>query len=127
MQIRGVCRPGRIASGSSSHGSAPVLPPLNAWYGWQPRASDSSRILATSPGDKKYGPRESGPTMMGLSRHGLRRRPRTALVLGSGGIRTVCHIGLFKALRREGIPIDMVVGSSGGSLFGAAFALGTDP
>lgn len=63
---------------------------------------------------------------MGLSRQGT-RRPRTALVLGSGGIRTVCHIGLFKVLRREGIPVDMVVGSSGGSLFGAAYALGTDP
>jgi NTE family protein len=65
--------------------------------------------------------------MLGLSRNGAPRRPRTALVLGSGGIRTVCHIGLFKALRREGIPIDMVVGSSGGSLLGAAFALGTEP
>jgi NTE family protein len=65
--------------------------------------------------------------MMGLTRNGIRRRPRTALVLGSGGIRTVCHIGLFKALHREGIPIDLVVGSSGGSLFGAAYALGTDP
>jgi NTE family protein len=65
--------------------------------------------------------------MLGLHRNGVSRRPRTALVLGSGGIRTVCHIGLFKALHRAGIPIDMVVGSSGGSLFGAAYALGTEP
>ena len=65
--------------------------------------------------------------MLSLSRNGARRRPRTALVLGSGGIRTVCHVGLFKVLREEGIPIDMVVGSSGGSLFGAAIALGTEP
>lgn len=65
--------------------------------------------------------------MLGLQRNGAARRPRTALVLGSGGIRTVCHIGLFKALHRAGIPIDMVVGSSGGSLFGAAYALGTEP
>jgi NTE family protein len=64
--------------------------------------------------------------MIGLSRNGS-RRPRTALVLGAGGIKTVCHIGLFKALKRENIHIDLVVGSSGGSLFGAAFALGTDP
>ena len=54
-------------------------------------------------------------------------RPRTALVLGAGGIKTVCHIGLFKALKRENIPIDLVVGSSGGGLFGAAFALGVEP
>ena len=64
--------------------------------------------------------------MMGLARH-VARRPRTALVLGAGGIKTVCHIGLFKALARENIPIDLIVGSSGGSLFGAAYAIGTDP
>jgi NTE family protein len=64
--------------------------------------------------------------MVPLSRR-TPRRPRTALVLGSGGIRTVAHLGLFKVLRRAGIPIDMVVGSSGGALFGAAFALGIDP
>jgi NTE family protein len=64
--------------------------------------------------------------MVPLSRR-TPRRPRTALVLGSGGIRTVAHLGLFKVLQRAGIPIDLVVGSSGGGLFGAAFALGIDP
>jgi NTE family protein len=64
--------------------------------------------------------------MMGLSRHAP-RRPRTALVLGAGGIKTVAHVGLFKALRREKIPIDLVVGSSGGALFGGAFACEADP
>jgi NTE family protein len=64
--------------------------------------------------------------MMGLSRHAT-RRPRTALVLGAGGIKTVAHVGLFKVLRRAGIPIDLVVGSSGGALFGGAFAIGADP
>jgi len=53
------------------------------------------------------------------------RRPKTALVLGAGGIKTVCHVGLLRVLERENIPIDLVVGSSGGSLFGAAYALGT--
>jgi NTE family protein len=53
-------------------------------------------------------------------------RPRTALVLGAGGIKTVCHLGLLRALQRENIPIDLVVGSSGGALFGAAHAMGTE-
>ena len=53
------------------------------------------------------------------------KRPRTALVLGAGGIKSVCHVGLLRALERENIPIDLIVGSSGGSLFGAAYALGT--
>lgn len=64
--------------------------------------------------------------MMGLSRYAP-RRPRTALVLGAGGIKTVAHVGLFKVLREAGIPIDLVVGSSGGALFGGAFAAGADP
>ena len=54
-----------------------------------------------------------------------RKRARTALVLGAGGIKSVCHVGLLRVLERENIPIDLVVGSSGGSLFGAAWALGT--
>jgi NTE family protein len=57
---------------------------------------------------------------------GTRRRPKTALVLGAGGIKSVCHLGLFRALHREKIDIDLVVGSSGGSLFGASYALGTE-
>ena len=53
------------------------------------------------------------------------KRARTALVLGAGGIKSVCHVGLLRVLERENIPIDLIVGSSGGSLFGAAWALGT--
>ncbi len=52
------------------------------------------------------------------------RRARTALVWGAGGIKSVCHVGLLRVLERENIPIDLIVGSSGGSLFGAAYALG---
>lgn len=63
--------------------------------------------------------------MLGFGGNGA-RRPRTALVLGAGGIKTVCHLGLLRALQREQIPVDLVVGSSGGALFGAAYALGTE-
>jgi NTE family protein len=56
---------------------------------------------------------------------GTQKRARTALVLGAGGIKTVCHVGLLRVLERENIPVDLIVGSSGGSLFGAAYALGT--
>ncbi len=53
------------------------------------------------------------------------RRARTALVLGAGGIKSVCHVGLLRVLERANVPIDLIVGSSGGSVFGAAYALGT--
>jgi len=54
------------------------------------------------------------------------RRPKTALVLGAGGIKSVCHLGLFRVLQRQNIPVDLIVGSSGGSLFGASYALGVN-
>ncbi len=56
-----------------------------------------------------------------------RKRPRVALVLGSGGIKCIAGIGLLKVLYREHIIPDVVIGSSGGSLFGAVFASGENP
>jgi len=49
--------------------------------------------------------------------------PRVALVLGSGGIKCIASLGLFRVVVREKIPIDLIVASSGGSLFGTAYAL----
>ncbi len=55
-----------------------------------------------------------------------RHRSRLALVLGSGSVRCAASLGLWEVLNREGIPVDMVVGCSGGSIFGAAIACGMD-
>jgi NTE family protein len=52
------------------------------------------------------------------------RRPKTALVLGGGGARGLAHIGVLKVLRREGVPVDMIVGTSVGALVGALAAAG---
>jgi predicted acylesterase/phospholipase RssA/CRP-like cAMP-binding protein len=46
-----------------------------------------------------------------------------SLVLSGGGIRGAAHIGLYNALRSKGIPIDMVGGSSFGSLAAAVIGL----
>ena len=51
-------------------------------------------------------------------------RPRVALVLGSGGPRGYAHIGVLKVLEEAGIEVDLVVGSSVGSLIGAFWAHG---
>ena len=48
------------------------------------------------------------------------------LVLSGGGARGYGHIGVIKALREGGIPIDMVGGTSIGSIMGAAAALEWD-
>jgi predicted acylesterase/phospholipase RssA len=51
-------------------------------------------------------------------------QPRVGLVLGAGGIRGCAHAGVIKVLREQGIPIDLVVGASIGSIFGLALAAG---
>ncbi len=54
------------------------------------------------------------------------QRPRVAVVIGSGGIKCAAAIGLWRVLERERIPVDLVVGCSGGSIYAAAIALGFD-
>jgi NTE family protein len=49
---------------------------------------------------------------------------RVALVIGSGSVKCAAGLGAYRALRRAGIGVDMVVGCSAGSLFAAAIALG---
>ena len=50
-------------------------------------------------------------------------KPKLAMVLGSGGIKCVASLGLFRVLVREKIDVDLIVASSGGSLFATAYAL----
>jgi NTE family protein len=51
-------------------------------------------------------------------------RPRIALVLGSGGPRGYAHIGVMRVLEEAGIDVDLIVGTSVGSLLGAFWAEG---
>ena len=48
--------------------------------------------------------------------------PKVALVLSGGASRGFAHIGVIKVLEAGGIPIDIVVGTSAGSLTGALYA-----
>ncbi len=49
-------------------------------------------------------------------------KPKIVLVLGGGAARGFAHIGVIRALEQEKIPIDMIVGTSVGSLIGAIYA-----
>ncbi len=51
----------------------------------------------------------------------MKKRPRVAIVLGGGGARGFAHIGILKVLQENNIPIDLVVGTSVGSIMGALF------
>jgi len=52
----------------------------------------------------------------------LKHTPRVALVLGGGGARGYAHIGVMKVLQDAGVPVDLVVGSSAGSVMGVLYA-----
>lgn len=49
-------------------------------------------------------------------------RPKVGLALGGGGARGFAEVGVIRALEREKVPIDLVVGTSVGSLIGALYA-----
>ncbi len=52
----------------------------------------------------------------------IEKKVNIALVLGSGGARGMAHVGVLEELEKAGIPIDMIVGTSAGSLVGAFYA-----
>ncbi len=54
-------------------------------------------------------------------------RPKVAVVLAGGGAKGLAHIGVLKVLEEAGVPIDMVVGNSMGSIVAALYAIGYSP
>ena len=53
-----------------------------------------------------------------------KERPRVGLALAGGFARGIAHIGVLRVLRDNGIPIDVVAGTSVGALIGAAYCAG---
>lgn len=51
-------------------------------------------------------------------------RPRVAVVLSGGGAKGVAHIGVLKVLEKAGIPVDIVTGTSMGSIVGGLYSIG---
>lgn len=52
------------------------------------------------------------------------QRPKVALVLGGGGAKGAATVGVLKYVEASGVPIDMVVGTSIGSIVGGLYSLG---
>ncbi len=51
-------------------------------------------------------------------------RKKVAVVLSGGGAKGMAHIGVLKVLERAGIPIDIVTGTSIGSIVGGLYSIG---
>jgi NTE family protein len=54
----------------------------------------------------------------------VQRRPKVGLVLSGGGARGAAHIGVLKVLEELRVPVDVIAGTSMGSIVGAAYATG---
>jgi NTE family protein len=66
-------------------------------------------------------------TQYGFTEGQLQSKPKIALALSGGGARGVAHIPIIEAIELAGIPVDMVVGTSMGSLIGGLYAAGYSP
>jgi len=51
-------------------------------------------------------------------------RPRIGLVLSGGGARGGAHLGVLKVMEELHVPVDVIVGTSSGSIVAAAYASG---
>lgn len=52
------------------------------------------------------------------------KKKKIALVIGAGSVKCAAALGLWKALEKENIHFDMIVGCSGGSIYATAMAMG---
>jgi len=73
---------------------------------WLKTARDKVRALATGEEERKG------------------ERPKIGLALAGGFARGIAHIGVLRAFREAGVPIDYVAGTSVGALIGAGFCAG---
>jgi len=51
-------------------------------------------------------------------------RKKVGVVLSGGGAKGMAHIGVLKVLERAGIPVDIITGTSMGSIVGGLYAIG---
>ncbi len=47
---------------------------------------------------------------------------KVGLALGGGAARGMAHIGVLTVLEKEGIPIDVIAGTSAGAIVGSLYA-----
>ncbi|HYE73299.1 MAG TPA: patatin-like phospholipase family protein [Blastocatellia bacterium] len=56
-----------------------------------------------------------------------KKRPVIGVALGGGVARGMAHVGVLRELEKNGIPIDLISGTSAGALVGSLYATGLTP
>jgi NTE family protein len=89
---------------------------------WLPpaAAADEPKGLGGGPAVTPPAPAASAPALPALAAP----RPRIGLVLSGGGARGAAHIGVLKVLEELRVPIDVIAGTSMGSIVGGSYASG---
>lgn len=67
----------------------------------------------------KYLPQNDPPALPSFQ---VPEKIKIALVLGSGGVRGMVHVGILEEFEKAGIKFDLLVGCSAGSIVGALYA-----
>ena len=62
------------------------------------------------------------PLLLPVAGHA--QTPKVGIVLSGGAARGLAHIGVLKVLERAGIPVDVITGTSMGSVVGGLYAVG---
>ena len=79
-------------------------------------------LVATGTSAQPASPSQPGATPASTSP--AKQRPKIGLVLSGGGARGAAHIGVLKVLEELRVPVDVIAGTSMGSIVGAAYATG---
>jgi NTE family protein len=66
----------------------------------------------------------SGAASVDADLRGQVNRPKIGLVLSGGSAKGLAHVGVLKVFEAEGIPIDIITGTSMGAIAGGLYALG---
>ena len=69
---------------------------------------------------------QRGSANIGLMMKWFFDKKKVGLVLGGGVARGIAHVGVLKVFHENKVPVDFLVGTSSGSLVGAAYAAGMD-
>ncbi len=62
--------------------------------------------------------------LLALPLQAQQARKKVAVVLSGGGAKGMAHIGALKVIERAGIPVDIVTGTSMGSIIGGLYSIG---
>lgn len=85
----------------------------------------NAALAQSSASSEQFAASESAPVSQ--SKPAMLKRPKIGLALGGGGARGAAHVGVLKTLIQEGVPIDMIAGTSIGSVVGGLYSSGMSP